>query len=118
MRKSRKYCDTAVRCRTEAQRMLCSKIGMSPRAPGHSKLGCARRELDVRYKAHLTVGWGRHVQDDQLDDHSQKCGKEGSGVDLHSGQVSLQLRARPTKPTQGRADYGPISSTGRGDILG
>jgi len=98
--------------------MLCSHTEMSPRASRHSELECARRKLDVRYRAYLTVGWGRHIQDDQLDDHSQKRGKAGSGVKLHSGQVSPQLRARPTKPTQGNTGYGPISSTGRGDILG
>jgi hypothetical protein len=97
-----------------------SRIGISSRSSGHSELECTRMELDVHDTAHPTAGWGQncHVPEDQVDDHSQKCGKTSSGVNLHNGRISLHQRARSRKPTKGNSEYGPISSTGRGDVLG
>jgi len=34
----------------------------------------------LEYRPELTVSWGGHVLHDHFDDHSQKCGKTGSGV--------------------------------------
>ena len=45
-------------------------------------LSWGHREVIPRYRAYLTVRSGRHITDDEVDDHDQKCGEARKGINL------------------------------------
>jgi hypothetical protein len=49
------------------------------------------RNVDTRYRAHLTVRFGRYVEDDYVGDHCRERGEARKGIYLLNEQVSPRL---------------------------